>query len=67
MDPTALEGLAATERDQVERWRMYELERAGFEIALARALAGRLDVDLHRALELIDRGCSPDLVARILL
>lgn len=67
MDPTALEGLVPTERDRIERWRMYELERAGFGIALARTLAGRHEVDLHQALNLIDRGCSPELVARILL
>ena len=67
MEPTALEGIVPTERDQIERWRMYELERAGFGIALARTLAGRLDIDLRQAVDLIDRGCAPDLVARILL
>jgi hypothetical protein len=67
MDPTALEALAPTEHDQVVRWREHELERAGFELALARTLARRLDVDLHQAVDLLNRGCSPDLVARILL
>jgi ABC-type amino acid transport substrate-binding protein len=67
MEPTVLESLALTEQDQVERWRTRELERVGFDIALARRLARRLDVDLHQALDLIDRGCPPELAARILL
>jgi hypothetical protein len=59
--------LTATERDQVERWRAGELERAGFDVSLARKLAARLDIDLHLAVDLIADGCPPDLAARILL
>jgi len=66
MDPTALEALAPREWDQIERWRMYELERAGFDIGLARELASRPDIDLHLAAELVERGCSPELASRIL-
>lgn len=66
MEPTALEALAPGEWDQIERWRMYELERAGFDIGLARELAGRSDIDLHLAVDLIEMGCSPELAARIL-
>lgn len=67
MELTVLEGLAPSERDQIERWRTGELERAGFDVALARTLAARIDVDLHRAVEMIDAGCRPELAARILL
>ena len=67
MDPSALEALVESEHDQVVRWREHELERVGFDIALARTLARRLDVDLHQAVDLVNNGCSPDLVARILL
>ena len=66
MDPTALEALVPHEWDEIERWRMYELERAGFHIGLARELASRPDIDLHLAVDLIEMGCSPELAARIL-
>jgi hypothetical protein len=56
-----------TEAERVERWRAEELERAGFAADTAHILAGRHDVDLHSAVELIQRGCPPALAAEILL
>jgi len=56
-----------SEQELVERWRAEELERAGFGPADAAALAARPDVDLHRAVELIQHGCSPELAKQILL
>jgi hypothetical protein len=47
-------------------WRAQRLERAGFASALATELAADRRVDLHPLLELIDRGCPPELAARIL-
>jgi hypothetical protein len=47
-------------------WRRRRLQRAGFESALAQQLASDRRFDLHAVLELIDRGCSPELAARIL-
>jgi hypothetical protein len=41
------------------------LRAAGFPPALAAALARDGRVDLHALLELVDRGCRPDLAARI--
>jgi hypothetical protein len=64
LDPDVL---TPTERDQVERWRAGELERAGFDVSLARKLAARLDIDLHLAVELVASGCPPGLAAQILL
>jgi hypothetical protein len=64
MDPDVL---TPTERDQVERWRTRELERAGFDVSLARQLAAQLDIDLHLAVELVASGCPPELAAQILL
>ncbi|HEY0415860.1 MAG TPA: hypothetical protein VGC78_05690 [Gaiellaceae bacterium] len=55
-----------TERELVERWRAQELERAGYAGDDAAELATRHDVDLHRAIELIEKGCSPELAASIL-
>lgn len=51
----------------VREWRREELLRAGYQLEHAEALGGRRDVDLHRARELVERGCAPDLAARILL
>lgn len=63
----AVEEIVETELERVERWRTDELMRAGFDPASAFELAVRLDVDLHRATELVDRGCSPELALQILL
>jgi hypothetical protein len=55
-----------TELDRVERWRTAELMRVGFPGDDAVALAARLDVDLHEAIALVERGCPPSLAIRIL-
>jgi hypothetical protein len=55
-----------TEADRVVRWRAQELERAGYDPAAAAELAARNDVDLHRAIELLDAGCPADLALQIL-
>jgi hypothetical protein len=63
---TAAHEIIETELDRVERWRTAELMRVGFAGDDAVALAGRLDVDLHEAIELVQRGCPPELAFRIL-
>jgi len=63
--PTA-DTIRPTEQELVERWRAQELERAGFPENVAAELAMRNDVDLHRAIELLERGCSIELAADIL-
>ena len=47
-------------------WRSDVLRHAGCEPGLAWDLAADGDVDLHDLLNLIDRGCPPELAARIL-
>jgi hypothetical protein len=47
-------------------WRRDRLMAAGFAPPLAAVLAGDCNIDLHAVLELIDRGCPPELAARIL-
>jgi hypothetical protein len=64
--PTAETPVSPSEQDLVERWRAQELERAGFDAAAAAELAGRSDVDLHRAVELLQKGCPPDVALSIL-
>jgi hypothetical protein len=51
---------------QVVEWRRSRLISAGCGPDLAGQLAGDCAVDLHALLELIDRGCPPELAARIL-
>jgi hypothetical protein len=55
-----------TEAERVLRWRVEELARAGYDDRLALKLALRAHVDLHRAVDLVRRGCDPGLAARIL-
>jgi hypothetical protein len=51
---------------QVVEWRRSRLVRAGCGPDLAAELANDCAIDLHALLELIDRGCPPELAARIL-
>jgi hypothetical protein len=62
----AAHDIVETELERVERWRTAELMRVGFPGDDAVALAARMDVDLHEAIELIRRGCPPELAVRIL-
>jgi hypothetical protein len=56
-----------TERERIEQWRAYALERAGYDARDAAELAARTDVDLHLAVELLENGCPPETALRILL
>jgi len=58
--------ITETEAERVQRWRIEELERAGYDTQSASELAARNDVDLHRAVELIENGCSVELALEIL-
>jgi len=55
-----------SEHERVERWRADMLERAGYTAEQAAELATRSDVDLHHAIGLVERGCSPDVALEIL-
>ena len=55
-----------TEAQRVIAWRISLLRDAGCPVTLAHALAQDRRYDLHELLELIDRGCRPELAARIL-
>jgi hypothetical protein len=57
----------STELSQVERWRADELERAGYDARAAAEIAARHDIDLHRAVDMLRRGCPPELALQILL
>jgi hypothetical protein len=55
------------EAERVLLWREEELERVGYERSMARELAERTYVDLHFAMDLLRRGCSPETAVRILV
>lgn len=55
------------ELEQVLRWRLEQLRRAGYDRRQAALLAERPDVDLHEAAGLLARGCPPETAIRILL
>jgi hypothetical protein len=48
-------------------WRREQLARVGYSGEDASTLAERGDIDLHLAVDLVERGCPPALAARILL
>lgn len=54
------------ESSEIRQWRRARLRRAGFEPELAAELAADERIDLHDLLDLVDRGCPPELAARIL-
>ena len=57
----------SSELSQVERWRADELERAGYDARAAAEIAARHDIDLHRAVDMLRRGCPAELALQILL
>jgi hypothetical protein len=67
MSAAELDVYQETESERIQRWRAEELERAGYDGPVAIELAGRADVDLHLAVELLERGCPPSTALRILL
>jgi hypothetical protein len=50
----------------VRTWRRCRLLEAGFPATVADAVASDARFDLHALLQLVDRGCPPELAARIL-
>jgi hypothetical protein len=60
-------GSESSERAKVESWRLHVLMEAGYTLSLAERIAAKEDVDLHRAVELIEAGCTPETAAEILL
>lgn len=67
IDPDLLEELDVEAIVSLIRCRHDELEAAGCDSPGCFVLAGRLDVELGRAADLVGRGCTPELALRILL
>jgi hypothetical protein len=67
MSSAELETLVEVETDAVVCWRFEVLVRAGYEDHDAAELAHHPEVDLHRAVELVRRGCPSNTALRIIL
>lgn len=59
-------GPRAADPADVLGWRQRQLVAAGFDGPLAARLVGTPGIDLHALLDLVDRGCPPELAVRIL-
>jgi hypothetical protein len=59
---TATEGAVS----DVVRWRRERLLEAGFPLPVAARLARDPRYDLHALIELVERGCAPELAESIL-
>lgn len=57
---------SGAERRNVAEWRRRQLLDTGFTAALATTIADEPRYDLHALIELVERGCPPELAARIL-
>jgi len=52
--------------EELTRWRRRQLVRVGFSPPLAVRVAADSAYDLHALIELVERGCAPELAVRIL-
>ena len=59
--------LERPEADEVARWRLERLVETGYDRDTASFLAQRVDVDLHVAVMLAEKGCPPATAVRILI
>lgn len=67
MSAAELDTTSAPEIDRVEQWRREELERAGYDPKSAFVLATSREIDLHTAVDLLERGCPVEIALAILL
>lgn len=67
MTAAEFELLDETEVEGIICWRFHALMEHGFEPEDALTLAVAAHVDLHKASDLIGRGCPPETALRILL
>ena len=67
MTAAQFEQLGDLEAETVLRWRFEELVRSGYDAGEAMILASHVEVDLHRATDLVAMGCPTATAMRILL
>jgi hypothetical protein len=66
MTVAQLSALEAPWVDLVREWRLEELLRAGYDVEDATEIAFHLEIDLHRATDLVRRGCPSPTALRII-
>jgi hypothetical protein len=66
MDETAEHPAIGRLEAELYEWRLGQLRRAGYTGSRAQELATRSDVDLHRACDLLARGCPEETAFAIL-
>jgi hypothetical protein len=67
MTAAQFEQLGEHEATEVLRWRFEVLVRAGYDMEQSAVLAAHVEIDLHDAVQLVDRGCDGETALRILL
>lgn len=67
MSAAELQERPDVEIELVEQWRVQSLSRVGYDLESATVLAASHEVDLHRAMRLLERGCPVDIALQILL
>ena len=67
MTAAQFEDLHVDDAADVLAWRFDTLCRSGYDLDAAAVVAANVEVDLHAAVDLIERGCPPELATRILL
>jgi hypothetical protein len=67
MSAAELQERPDVEIELVEQWRVHSLSRVGYDLESATVLAASHEVDLHRAMRLLEYGCPVDLALQILL
>jgi hypothetical protein len=67
MTVAQFEMIDEAEAELILRWRFDELVRAGYDVGSALLLASHVEIDLHHASALVQRGCPPETALRILL
>jgi hypothetical protein len=67
MSAAELQERPDVEIELVEQWRVQSLSRVGYDLESATVLAASHEIDLHRAMSLVENGCPVDLALQILL
>jgi hypothetical protein len=65
MTPAEVLEEGADTASQVEAWRLHVLLQAGYPLRVAERLA-KSSADLHKAVRILEHGCTPHTAARIL-
>ena len=67
MPATETDVVPDSELARVVDWRLRALRRAGYGDEGAQGIAERVEIDLHRAIDLLRSGCPEETALRILL